>query len=109
VESSEIKDEEEYPARCFTRLNKFYDKAFLLCLGSIYANNGFQTLYSVCLNPIFKNHYGLSPTEMQLKRAFIVMPWDFKVLFGIIGDTIRIPFWFRNSPKRGYIVLSSLV
>ena len=39
----------------------------------------------------------------------MVMPWDFKVAYGIIGDTIKIPFFFKDSPKRGYIVICSLI
>lgn len=39
---------------------------------------------------------------------FIFLPWDFKILYGIICDTVVLPY-FSKSPKRGYIILLSSI
>ena len=44
---------------------------------------------------------------MQIVDAFIMFPWDFKILYGIICDTVKLPY-FSRSPKRGYIMLFAL-
>lgn len=43
--------------------------------------------------------------------AFIALPWDFKILYGIITDTVRLPFFesFVRAPRRAYIMLFALL
>ena len=65
-------------------------------------------LFSVALNDIFKNTYNLEPEQLNIVNAFIMFPWDFKILYGIICDTIKLPF-FSQSPKRGYIILFAAI
>jgi hypothetical protein len=45
---------------------------------------------------------------LNIVNAFIVFPWDFKILYGIICDTIKLPY-FSKSPKRGYIILFAII
>jgi hypothetical protein len=38
----------------------------------------------------------------------MLFPWDFKILYGVICDTLSLPK-FEKSPKRGYILLFSII
>lgn len=73
-----------------------------------YVNGGFKALYSVALKPIFKKVYGLSPNQMQVSEAWLIFPWDFKILYGIIADTIQLPF-FPKGTRKGWIVIFSFL
>ena len=70
----------------------------------VMANGGFVILYSIALKEIFKSHYKMEPDEMQLAGAYIFIPWDAKILYGIMCDTVKLPF-FSQGPKRGYIII----
>ena len=45
---------------------------------------------------------------MQLASTFIMSSWDIKIIYGIIVDVFKLP-GFSNGPKRGYILIFSLV
>ena len=85
-----------------------YDRSFIANLACLYINGGFKVLFSVALQEILRVKYKLSPTELQVTFAFIMFPWDFKILYGIICDTVKLPF-FSDSPKRGYLMLFALI
>ena len=55
-----------------------------------------------------KSIYKLSPNELQVGEAFIMLPWDFKILYGITCDTIRLPF-MSDSPKKGYLMFFAII
>lgn len=74
----------------------------------LYINGGFKILYSVALKEMFKTTYMLSPNQLQVAETFIISPWDFKVFYGIISDTVRLPY-FKSGPKRGYLILFSMI
>ena len=40
--------------------------------------------------------------------AFIMFPWDFKILYGIICDTVKLP-GLSQAPRRGYLLIFSLI
>ena len=52
--------------------------------------------------------YNLSADEITEYMMVIFLPWDFKILYGIICDTVVLPYMGR-SPKRGYIILLSSI
>ena len=85
-----------------------YDHTFLGNLGLLYVNGGFKVLYSIVLQEMMKTQYGLSPNELQVASAFIILPWDFKIFYGIMSDTVPLPY-FRSSPKKGYLIIFSTV
>ena len=74
----------------------------------LYVNGGFKRLYDVALKEMGKTTYKLSPNELQVGEAFIILPWDFKVFYGITCDTIKLPF-YSDSPKKGYLMLFSVI
>ena len=43
-----------------------------------------------------------------MAMTFIYLPWDFKIIYGIMADTVRPP-GFSTSPRRGYLVYMSLL
>ena len=90
------------------RISTFYDKSFIANLSFLYINGGFKVLYTVALSELLREHYGLNPDELQVAEAFMLFPWDFKILYGVICDTLSLP-GFSKSPKRGYILLFSIV
>ena len=57
---------------------------------------------------MFKTKYLMGPDELQVAQAFIILPWDFKVLYGVISDTIPIP-GLAHASKKGYLILFSTV
>ena len=77
-------------------------------LSFLYINGGFKVLYTVALMEILRVTYGLNPDELQVAEAFMLFPWDFKILYGIICDTLSLPR-FEKAPKRGYIILFSII
>ena len=40
-----------------------------------------------------ENKKKLSIDQIQMMMAFIMFPWDFKILYGIISDTVKLPFF----------------
>ena len=43
--------------------------------------------------------------------TFVLIAWDFKILFGIITDTVKLPLGatFNKAPRRGYIMLLAFI
>ena len=56
---------------------------------------------------IFRKQYSMDADRLQLTMAFIGLPWDFKILYGVITDTVRLPCFesFVRAPRRAYIML----
>ena len=90
------------------RIGSNYEKSFIMTLALLYVNGGFKVLYSVALKKIFKDTYGMSPTELQVVEALILFPWDFKILYGIMADTVSLGF-FRDTPRRGWLLIFSFI
>jgi hypothetical protein len=98
----------EKPPNFFIRIFTQYDTSFVANLALLYVNGGFKVLYTVALQEIGKTVYGLSPDALQLSSAFVLLPWDFKILYGITCDTIALP-GFKDAPKKGYLILFSTI
>ena len=60
---------------------------------------------------IMRTEYGAEIDELQLFMTFVFIPWDFKILFGIITDTVKLPLGasFNKAPRRGYIMLLAFI
>ena len=50
---------------------------------------------------MFKNIFNLEPSQTQSLISYIVLPWSFKIIYGILTDTFPI----CKSRKRSYIIL----
>ena len=61
-------------------------------------------MFSIVGKEIFRTQYGLDGDQLQLAGALSMIPWDFKLVYGIICDTVIIPK-FEESPKRGYMII----
>lgn len=59
------------------------------------------------LQQILKVNYGVGVNANQMAITFITLPWDFKILYGIICDTMALP-GFKKSPRRGYLIFHSI-
>ena len=93
---------------CYLKRIALYDKTFTINLGAIFFNNGVtQTFFVVVLQQILKVDYGLGVNANQMALTFITLPWDFKILYGIICDTMALPC-FKKSPRRGYLIFHSI-
>lgn len=92
----------------FKRIWSTYDHTFIGNLCLLYINGGFKVLYTVVFQEMLKTKYKLGPDELQVAHSFNSLPWDFKVFYGIISDTVPVPC-FPNASKKGYLIIFSTV
>ena len=52
---------------------------------------------------LYKEYYGLDPGYVQVLSTFVVMPWSFKILYGLISDNCPL----FGSKRRSYLILLS--
>lgn len=90
------------------RIWRTYDHSFIGLLGLTYVNGGFKVLYTIVLQEMFKSKYMLGPDKLQVALAFITLPWNLKIFYGIVSDTIPVPF-FKGASKKGYLFVFSVV
>eukprot|EP01047_Picozoa_sp_COSAG01_P001335 COSAG01_NODE_30_length_36127_cov_41.433234_9_plen_96_part_00 len=48
---------------------------------------------------------GLEPSEQSALKAFAALPWNYKLIYGMMSDSVPI----MGSHRRAYICLSGLV
>ena len=102
--SPEKKDTPSYS----TRLIKNYDISFLGTFALLYINGaGLKQFLELVFREIMRKEYNTGPDDLQLFMTFVLIAWDFKILFGIVTDTVKLPFGvsFNKAPRRGYIIL----
>ena len=51
-----------------------------------------------------KDHYMLDPAMTSMYLSIVMLPWVFKILYGILSDTVPI----FGSRKKGWMILLSL-
>lgn len=68
-------------------------------------------LFEVVLIEIFRTTYGLELDPIQIIMVFVKLPWDYKIIYGIICDTVRVPISesFVKAPRRGFLLMISFV
>lgn len=68
-------------------------------------------LDQIVLREIFRVQYKLSLDKIQLIMAFVNTPSNFKILYGVLCDIVRIPFIksFALAPRRGWILIFSTI
>ena len=72
-------------------LDGTYEPAFLGTLTSVYVCGGMMVLFQIVLIEIFRTDYGLDLDTIQVIMVFVKLPWDYKIFYGVICDTVRIP------------------
>ena len=70
-----------------------------------YFNQGTKVLVHLAATDLFKAYYKLHPGEVQSLQAFIAMPWAFKVVYGLISDTIPI----FGSRRKSYLIFFAML
>ena len=60
---------------------------------------------------IFRKDNTITVDQIQIMMAFIMLPWDFKILYGILADTVKLPFFstFKRAPRRAYILIFAFI
>ena len=76
---------------------------FLLLLGLQYFSQGAKVLVALASANLFKDHYGLDPGYVQVLNSFTMLPWSFKIFYGLISDNFPI----YGSKRRSYCVILS--
>ena len=54
---------------------------------------------------LWKNYYHFSPAMTTSIGIFVWFPWDIKILYGIIGDTVMI----CGSRKRPWLIIMGFI
>lgn len=74
-------------------------------------NGGLKVLYRVVLLEIFRSRYNLKLDTIQLVMTFVSIPWDYKVIYGVICDSVKIKCVrsFKMAPRRGYLLIFSAI
>jgi hypothetical protein len=67
---------------------------------------GLSFIFEIVTRETLRTKYSLSGDEIQKFFLFVYLPWDLRIVWGIICDTIKIP-GFYDCPKRGYILINS--
>ena len=70
-----------------------------------YVGDGAKTLQKLALLSIFKNKYGLQPAAQEELDSLILLPASFKLVYGLISDTIPI----KGSNRKNYLILMNLM
>ena len=92
-------------------LNGTYQVAFLKSLSSVYIVGGMIVLYDVVFIEILRTNYGLDLDSIQVLIVIANLPWNCKIIFGVICDTVRLPISnsFIEAPRRGYLLIFSII
>ena len=82
-----------------------YDSSFLQVLAVCYFNQGLKVLVVLAGAALFKNEYNIEPAKAQVLGTIVMLPWAFKLLYGIISDNYPI----FGSKRRIYIIILSFL
>lgn len=78
-----------------------YDRTFLYTYCLQYFNGGLKFLLMLSIQDLFKNYFKLQPSKTQTLIVFIMSPWLFKIIFGIISDTVPV----CGSRKKSWLII----
>jgi uncharacterized membrane protein len=53
---------------------------------------------------LYKKELKLEPAEVTMYMGIVAMPWSFKIIYGFIGDNVRI----FGSKRKGHIMMNTL-
>ena len=86
-------------------LMRKYDASFITLYGLQYAAAAtkFPTLMAVMA--VFRTHYMMDPADSAVLGVLIMLPWSFKILYGIVSDSVPI----CGSRKKAWIILLTLL
>ena len=102
------KDEKEEVKYCcfFLRMIDTYDARFLITLGLSYSQIYYNlAMLQVSLLDLLKRNYKIEPSKAQGTLALILLPWGFKLLYGLCTDLIPL----CGSRKKNYIIAGGIL
>ena len=70
-----------------------------------YLSAGAKTLINLALLDIFKNKYGIEPATEEQLESIILLPWSFKLVYGIFCDLVPL----LGSRRKNYLILISFM
>ena len=107
VQPTQSEEKVDLSSYCFLhRMFLLYDNRFLLALGFQYFQIYFNlAMLQVSLLDLAKNHYGIEPSAVQSTLAIILLPWAFKLLYGMFTDIVPL----CGSRKKNYIILAGVM
>ena len=89
----------------FVKMYKKYDNLLLTMLGAQYFNQGTKVLINLASADLFKSYMHLEPGEVQLLKAFAILPWSLKIVYGLISDNVPL----FGSRRKSYILFFSML
>jgi len=87
------------------RLFQQYDGSVLVCLFISYFMIGFREFQMLAVRDYCKHYLELEPDQTQTLVSFVVLPWAFKVLYGLLADNLPL----CGSRRKAYLILSGAV
>ena len=82
-----------------------YDASFIMLYGLQYAAAACKFPTVMALMAVFRTHYMLDPAESAVLGVIVMLPWSFKIIYGIISDSIPI----CGSRKKAWIIVLTLL
>ena len=83
-----------------------YDSRFLITLGLSYSQVYYNlAMLQVSLLDLLKSNYKVEPSKSQGTLALILLPWGFKLLYGLCTDLLPL----CGSRKKNYIIAGGLL
>ena len=87
---------------------KIYDKWTLLLIALQYMNEGGSSMLTLCCTLVYGRFFSVDEyMTINCYICLIMSPEAFSMLWGILSD--QIPLTIRGSPRRGHILLASLL
>ena len=66
---------------------------------------GFKQFLDLSLLNLYKKELKLEPAEVTMFMGIVAMPWSLKIIYGFIGDNVRI----FGSKRKGHIMMNTLL
>ena len=63
-----------------------FDKHFIRFFHFQNFNHGMFAVMILAFQDLGKNYLGVDPGEIQIYKSIIMMPWSFKLLYGLLSD-----------------------
>jgi len=64
-----------------------------------------KVLVGLASQTLFKDYYKLEPGHVQMLTSFVSLPWDIKIVYGLVSDNVPI----FGSKRRSYLIIGGLL
>eukprot|EP00347_Sterkiella_histriomuscorum_P010122 403377520 len=104
LDNSDLETARENPGG-FMKIFEIYDHSILCVLCLAYFVQGFKVFLSLAVRDLFKDYLNLQPEYTQFLNSIIILPWSFKIVYGLIADNFPI----LGSRRRSYLIINGLL